>query len=769
MEMTLLRQRAALFALLLAGSALSACGGGGGGGGGIASTPAPPATPTPTPAPAPAPTPTPTPTNYDTTEYRGSDGPAQHGAIVAYQAGASGKDVTVGVIDSGIATANAEFSGRISRASRDFAGNGSIEDTGGHGTAVTIVLAAARNNSKTLGMAWDATILALRTDTPGSCATESPSDPKSGCQHSTTAITQALDHARVSGARVVNISLGGGAVPSNLAAAVDRATAAGVIIVVASGNDGVAAPDSFATSIVDAGGGRGLVIIAGSVDANGTHSSFSDGALGYEQSTLNALGERVLSQDNKGVQYLYTGTSFSAPQIAGAAALLAQAFPNLTSQQIVSLLLTSANDAGAPGADAVYGRGVLNIARAFAPSGSTNLAGSALSVSLTSNGTLSPAMGDATGTGTSQTIALDSLGRAYSIDIAPTVAAATPSLSLAPALQGRTRSFASSTGPVSIALSIAPGRDGAITSQRLMLSQQDADRAHVLSSAILTRIGPDTTLALGFAQSAASLTARMGDIAQPPFLIANGANTSTGFEGATGTSMALQHRIGARLTLTASAENGRVWQQFDDTLAFERLRNDRQRYASFSVAATRDAGPVQLSTGFTHLRENGTLLGARFAPVIGALAGRSLFLDASARFDAGEGWNVGASYRQGWTQAGSQAHLTTNAWALDAERRSLFRHADRFALRLSQPLRVETGGLRLLLPTAYDYATQSATMGRVDLNLAPTGRQIDQEMVYALPLGSGWLTSNLYRRQQRGNLVWFPDEIGGAMRFNMEF
>lgn len=747
------QHRTVFLALLLSSCALSGCGGGGG----VNSTP----TPTPTPIPIP--------TNYDTSEYRRSDGPVQHGALTAYQAGASGKGVTVGIIDSGIATANLEFTGRISPASRDFAGNSSIEDVGGHGTAVTTILAAARNDRMTLGVAWGATILALRTDAPGSCTGQSPTNPQDGCQFGTTAITQALDHARVSGARVVNISLGGSGVPPALAAAVDRATAAGIILVVSAGNDGTSVPDPFAATMVDAGQGRGLVIIAGSVDANGVHSSFSDGALGYEQSTLTALGERVLSQDNKGVQYLYSGTSFSAPQIAGAAALLAQAFPNLTGAQIVSLLLGSANDAGAAGADGVYGRGVLNIARAFAPLGPTNLAGSKVLVSLTANGTLSPAMGDATATSALRTVALDSLGRAYGIDIAPTIGAAKPTLSLAPALQSRLRSVSAAIGPVSVAMSIAPGLDDAVTSEPLTLSQRDADQAHMLSGSIVARLGHDTTMALGIAQSAASLVTRMADSEEPPFLIANGTRGNAGFDRVTRTGLAVQRRIARHLTLTATAESGRVWRRFDDAPPLDRLDNDRRGYATFGVGATREAGPWQLSTSLTWLREEATLLGSRFSPAIGTLAGRSLFLDASARFDAGDGWGFGASFRQGWSRAGSRARLTSDAWALDAGRRGILSHTDRFALRLSQPLRVETGGLALTLPTAYDYDTRSATLGLVDLSLAPQGREIDQEAVYALPVGPGWLTSNLYWRRQRGNLVWFPDEIGGAMRFSMVF
>ena len=72
----------------------------------------------------------------------------------------------------------------------------------------------------------------------------------------------------------------------------------------------------------------------------------------------------------------------AAPQVAGAVALLAQAFHNLSGAQIVNLLLSSARDAGDAGTDPVYGRGILDIGRAFAPQGSTALAGTSVAVPL---------------------------------------------------------------------------------------------------------------------------------------------------------------------------------------------------------------------------------------------------------------------------------------------------------------------------------------------------------------------------------------------------
>ena len=63
------------------------------------------------------------------------------------------------------------------------------------------------------------------------------------------------------------------------------------------------------------------------------------------------------------------GTSFAAPRVAGAAAIVKQKFPSLTNSQIKQVLLQTANDLGAAGVDSVYGYGKLNIANSLSPQG----------------------------------------------------------------------------------------------------------------------------------------------------------------------------------------------------------------------------------------------------------------------------------------------------------------------------------------------------------------------------------------------------------------
>ncbi len=498
---------------LLSVAALSLAGCGGSGGARPSPAPAPPSAPAPSPAPAPTPTPTPPPTgNFNTAEVRRSDGVNFHGAITAYQAGATGQDILAGVIDDGIDEDSPEFAGRISSLSADVAGSRGINGEGSHGTNVAQILLGAKNDSGTMGIAFNANLLVLRADRPGSCATEDPTNDESGCRFPESAIAAGLDRAVTAGARVVNISLGGGDPPgTTLRSAVARATAAGIIVILSAGNEGDTTangnnpnnPELFAQGVRDAGGG--LVIIVGSVDENGASSSFSNRAGTYAGSYLSALGEGVCCVYENGVLktqgnfvFVLNGTSFAAPQVAGAVALLAQAFPNLSSQQIVQLLYQSARDAGAAGADGVYGQGILDIARAFQPIGATTLAGTATAVHLDQSlGLLGGPMGDAGAAHPGSTVGIvsDGFGRAFSVDFGQSLAVRRPDFKLSGALGGRVRQQSAASDGTALSLVTAPGIGGG--DALAGLSFYDARQARTLAASVVTRLDAQTRI--GFA------------------------------------------------------------------------------------------------------------------------------------------------------------------------------------------------------------------------------------------------------------------------------
>lgn len=739
----------------------------GGGTPSVPTLPAPTPTPAPTPVPTPTPSPTPTPTN-DTTEYRATVGAVSMNALAAYDRNATGLGVKVGVVDSGIDLSSQEFGNRIDPASTYLAGSGTIQDEDGHGTAVAFTLAGRRNGTGTQGVAFDATLLVLRTDDAGSCAASG------GCQHDDTNIAAALDVARTNGARVVNISLGGSAASPVLVDAINRATAAGIVIVISAGNDATSEPDPLAQVAENDTVARNLVIIAGSIGTGDQLSTFSDKAGAGAAHYLAAVGEDVRAPDNKGAAFLWSGTSFSAPQIAGAVALLAQAFPNLTGAQIVDILFQSARDAGDAGVDAVYGRGILDLTRAFQPLGTTSLASSRQPVSLSVNGTLSAPMGDASQTGLGAVI-LDGYDRAFAIDLAGTLRAASPQYLLSGALATDQRSFAAGLGGTTmVALTIAPDHD-ATRLARLRLSERDAEQARTIAASVVTRLGAHAAFAFGLSQGAGTISAQLQGRRDPAFMIARDPTVDLGFSGTAGSSFALRHQFGG-WGLTGGIETGVAYGPNDGPLSALRQDTARYRYGRWALSLDRRAGPLSLAVTASNLHEADTVLGARFGTGLGRSRATSWFLDATARLDAGGGWTFGGSMRQGWTLADVRAGLSgsglirTNAFAADIGKAGLFDGRDELSLRVAQPLRVASGGIDLLLPTDYDYRTDAVdAFTSQRLNLTPTGREIDLELGYARPLGPGDMRVHLFWRRDPGNIAALGEDMGWAFRYSLAF
>lgn len=767
---------------------LGACSSSGGGGGGISPAPAPVPTPTPTPVPTPTPTPTPTPSSFNTTEYQATTGAVSMNALTAYDHGSTGAGIKVAVIDSGIDLQSEEFgdcSGgvgtgtcRIATGSRDTAGNSTIDDEGGHGTAVAFTIAGRRNGAGTHGVAFDAQLLVYRADAPGSCATEVASDPDSGCSFDDNAIASGINNARTSGARVINISLGGGTPNNAVNTAMTNATAAGVIIVQSAGNDGDkpegANPDLFTSNATNPAVSHNLIIIAGSVDANGVISSFSNRAGTSKNFYLAAVGERVRAPDQNNTAFFWSGTSFAAPQIAGAIALLAQAFPNLTADQIVSVLYASARDAGAPGIDEIYGRGILDLTRAFQPIGAMSVAGtSSFAATGNINLTMSAPMGDARQRTPMNAVVLDGFQRAFTMDLAQTIDRDGPQRRLPALMASRERNFAVGVKGLRVGLTVMPTTEP-LALDRLGIRGEDARRAHILAATVIGHLTGNSDFAIGASQGGNALTSMLAGRNDPAFLVARDPSNSTGFDVDVGGSLAVRQRFGG-WGVTLAAEYGDVLARRDTTLVGLMWKPERKGYGRTSLGLDREVGPVRLGASVTRMREADTLLGARFLGGMGSARADSAFLDLSARADLGGGWTLGGSMRQGWTWAELRGGmrgsglLRTDGFAADIGKDGVFGR-DRIGLRVAQPLRVSRGGIDYLLPAQWDYGTLSVTSwNAARLNLAPTGREVDVELRYVRPFPGGDISGNLFLRRDPGNFAMFPDDKGGAVRLNFGF
>jgi subtilisin family serine protease len=224
-----------------------------------------------------------------------------------------------------------------------------LTDTEGHGTHVTGILAAGIDNGIGISGVSGATVLPVKVaDHLG--------------QASTSSLVRGINYAVARGARIINISFGGGGRSQLEQTAIDNATRAGAIVVAAAGNSGESgSPREYP-------GAYRHVIAVGAVDAaDAVLSSSTQGP----QVALSAPGKDVLSTSPPGTSgasgYVSrSGTSMAAAMVSGVAARAWAARPSLAPSQVTALLGLSARDVGPAGADTATGAGVVDLAAALA-------------------------------------------------------------------------------------------------------------------------------------------------------------------------------------------------------------------------------------------------------------------------------------------------------------------------------------------------------------------------------------------------------------------
>lgn len=293
-------------------------------------------------------------TNSD--EYRKSWGLEAIGARAAYDAGLTGKGVTVAIVDCGVALAQREVLKNVSRRSTDVVPGRRLPITDPHGAYTAAPLAAALNGQGMVGVAYKATVLAVRADVEGGL--------NGKCAFRPSDLARAVDYAVAEKARVVVLPLQHGKpLGPAFEAALQRAVDAGVVLVIAAGNRNGPDPSWPAMYAIDTRY-TGSIVVAGATGYYGAITGWSNRAGQVKSWYIAAPGEWVLTDCLAKCQ-LVSGTSFSTSYVAGGMALMMEAWPQMSGREIAARMLDRARDAGDAGVDDVYGRGVLDLGRAF--------------------------------------------------------------------------------------------------------------------------------------------------------------------------------------------------------------------------------------------------------------------------------------------------------------------------------------------------------------------------------------------------------------------
>jgi len=295
-----------------------------------------------------------------------------------------GAGVRVAVIDSGIDGGHPDLVGRVV-AAKSFVGGSPLTDEEGHGTFVAGEIAATTNNAVGItGIAFPAKLVIAKV--------------VRGEEIPLSAETAAIRWAVGQGARVINLSLGGLRDPTDPlrdtfssaeASAIDYAVAHGVVVVAAVGNGDQAPRTPWPYASYPAALPHVIGVSAyardGSVPSFSNRDPVFDDLTAPGQDMLSTLPRNLTASrpgcvdqgysDCGSDDYIHaSGTSFSAPQVSAAAALLVALQPTLKAEQVSAILERTADDANPSNGcrrcsllrDSLTGWGRLNVANAVA-------------------------------------------------------------------------------------------------------------------------------------------------------------------------------------------------------------------------------------------------------------------------------------------------------------------------------------------------------------------------------------------------------------------
>ena len=725
--------------------------------------------------------------------------------VFGWNFSAGGKGVIIGMIDTGVDLNSPEFLNGTGQ-SRLLPGycvvsavnpcTSTNDQLGGdlatyptdstHGTH-TAGIAAGLN----VGIAYQASILPVKV-----CGSFVDS-----CDGVDQGIVWASQH----GASIISVSIGGPVLTATDIASFRTAIANGSLLVVAAGNSGTKDPVSgFLGGAAIQPGVAGSMIVVGATgympggSKYGTIAPFSQepgtqcnvvGTARYCMADyfVVAPGVDIWSSVGNGAAtagaYGYlSGTSMATPYVAGVAAVIKGQWPTLTSTQIASIIFDTADNLGAPGVNAVYGRGAVDITKAMQPVGQTVLAVSG-NLSTTSSATGSGSGTSVTGVGGAQAslvsgplsvavhnstilqnaVVVDSFGRNFTVNM--TNATYNPGFDVATMLLSS--GFTTIT-PFGVSVQSPVGRLDAsgysmdtvipaVLSGQYLATQQHAVQDLIVDDHLM----PGVDVNIGYNLDLSGHFSEYDSVASEAFsgLFISASAVNSPYASLTnggsylGSTIALDDDMRMRFGKSV-LDPQRGSYQVPEFSYLAQLEGPQTQYdlrtaqstlvgMDWDFASWGELGMVATQTA----EQNGLLGGFNSGSLSVAKSANTSAIGLSARVGFGDGWVTTVSYNEGITQlslkpnafVSSSDTLHSRSYGFAVSKHGLFDDTNSLGLAVSRPLQIYAGGMNITAADGVNSTTGALNIGHEYVSLASSTPETDVELGYVTTFLDGAL------------------------------
>jgi len=492
----------------------------------------------------------------------------------------------------------------------------------------------------------------------------------------------------------------------------------GKVIAIMAGNEVSAQPNALATSSFNLSG----VIIVGATDGDGVLLPESNRAGTTAQRYVAAIGLPEAGATAG-------GTSWATARISGIAGAVLLQNPNLTAQEVVDVILQSAEDRGEAGTDNEYGRGVILNAQQVLnnvigpptipteptppPSGGGGGGGGGAALLLVGGALAGALLLSKRSSGKlEKTLVLDSYGRGFGVDLNNQVEINDGVLHLSQFFNSLEQK------QVSSAVSLPKlNTQVAFAAAELVDPRFDAVEYFALPGDVGVESG-DTTVSLSLRSELSNTVALNGGYRISP---------SSQFGAAR--DLEVNSDFGATSFLSGQSFSSVLsgFSRQADTLSFEYTPgnkkaslaagflsvNDDQRFDQDSLS-TLFQGSYQfndragLSLKFGQIEENGSVLGGGASGVFGVDKSKTYALDVAGRIKASEKFSLVANYGIGRTKVESAENsllsdfstLKSDWYSLGLIGNNVFRGRDQLGLAFSQPIKISSGDVTYSIPNS---------------------------------------------------------------------